>query len=90
MGVVVEGLAFDTQTKEALVGAKNGDNTHLSPVYNLMLARETGDWGEVTACAKKLNLSLPFVNRAYNEALAWGHQATSATLHLTRASRAGN
>jgi c-di-GMP-related signal transduction protein len=78
MGVVVEGLGFDPATKEDLLGAKIGKETPLSPLYQLMVAREKGDWEEVTAQAKKLNLSLPLVNRAYNEAMQWGHQMTSA------------
>lgn len=78
IGVVIDGLAFDSTTKDALLGAKSGKDTALSPLYHLMVAREEGDWEEVTAQAKKLNLSLPFVNRAYNEAMQWGHQMTSA------------
>jgi len=45
-----------------------------------MLAREEGDWEEVTAQARKVNLSLPQVNRAYNEAMAWARQVTSTPL----------
>ena len=78
MGVVMEGLGFDPATKEDLLGAKMGRETSLSPLFQLMLAREQGDWGEVTGHAKRLNLSLPFVNRAYNEAMQWAHQMTSA------------
>jgi c-di-GMP-related signal transduction protein len=78
MGVVVEGLAFDATTKDALLGAKKGSETPLTPLYRLMLAREEGDWEEVTAQARKLNLSLPQVNRAYNEAMAWARQMTAA------------
>lgn len=78
MGVVVEGLGFDPTTKEDLLGAKIGKKTALFPLYHLMVARDEGDWEEVTAQAKKLNLSLAFVNRAYTEALQWGHQMTSA------------
>jgi c-di-GMP-related signal transduction protein len=78
MGVVVEGLGFDPATKEDLLGAKIGKDTALFPLYHLMVAREGGDWEEVTAQAKRLNLSLPFVNRAYHEAMQWGHQMTSA------------
>ena len=78
MGVVVEGLGFDAATKEDLLGAKLGKETALFPLYHLMVAREEGDWEEVTAQAKKLNLSLPFVNRAYNEAMQWGRQMTAA------------
>src|SRR5581483_4361252 len=36
MGVVVEGLAFDPEIKEALLGAKKGSETPLTPLYRLM------------------------------------------------------
>ncbi len=78
MGVVVEGLAFDPDTKAELLGAKMGSQTALSPIYHLMVAREAGDWEQVAANANKLNLALSFVNRAYNEAMGWAHQMTSA------------
>lgn len=78
MGVVLEGLGFDPATKEDLLGAKSGKETALLPLFQLMAAREEGDWGEVTSQAKKLNLSLPFINRAYTEAMQWGHQMTAA------------
>ncbi len=78
MGIVVEGLGFDAATKEDVLGAKSGKETALFPIYHLILAREEGDWEEVTVQAKKLNLSLPFVNRAYNDAMQWAHQMNSA------------
>lgn len=78
MGVVVEGLAFDPEIKEALLGAKKGSETPLTPLYRLMLAREQGDWEDVIAHAKKMNLSLPQVNRAFNEAMAWAREMTVA------------
>jgi EAL and modified HD-GYP domain-containing signal transduction protein len=77
MGIVVEGLALDEDTKAELLGAKKGSNTPLTPIYRLMLAREIGEWEDVTTLAKLLNLSLPFVNRAYNEAMAWAREMTS-------------
>ena len=77
MGVLIEGLAFDADTKAELLGARTGGNTPLTPIYTLMVAREAGDWEQVTAQAKKLNLSLPAVNRAYNEALTWARQMTA-------------
>jgi EAL and modified HD-GYP domain-containing signal transduction protein len=76
MGVVVEGLAVDEHTKAELLGAKTGNETPLSPLYKIMVARESGNWEQVTAHAKKLNLSLPFVNRAFNEAMGWARQMT--------------
>lgn len=77
MGVVVEGLALDSATKEELLGAKIGRDTPLTPIYRLMLARESGEWEDVTTLAKQLNLSLPFVNRAYTDAMAWARAMTA-------------
>ncbi|MGB8064589.1 MAG: HDOD domain-containing protein [Candidatus Sulfotelmatobacter sp.] len=77
MGVVVEGLALDARVKEQLLQAKIGHESPLAPVYQLMLAREAGQWEDVTAFAKKLNLSPPFVNRAYTEAMAWAREMTA-------------
>ena len=78
IGVVVEGLAFDEKIKAALLGAKKGSETPLTPLYRLMLAREEGDWEEVIVQAKKVNLSVPQVNRAFNEAMAWAREMTAA------------
>ncbi|HXJ87144.1 MAG TPA: HDOD domain-containing protein [Candidatus Binatia bacterium] len=77
MGVVIEGLAFDAETRTELLGMKTGKETALSPIYELMVAREAGEWDVVARYAKKLNLSLPFVNRAYNEAVSWAHQMSA-------------
>jgi EAL and modified HD-GYP domain-containing signal transduction protein len=77
MGVVIEGLAFDAETRTELLGMKTGKPTALSPIYELMVSREAGEWDVVARHAKKLNLSLPFVNRAFNEAVSWAHQMTT-------------
>jgi EAL and modified HD-GYP domain-containing signal transduction protein len=77
MGIVVEGLAVDADTKAELLGAKTGADTPLSPVYRIMLAREAGNWEQVAVEAKTLKLSLPFVNRAYKKALEWAHEMTN-------------
>jgi EAL and modified HD-GYP domain-containing signal transduction protein len=78
MGVVIEGLAFDAATREELLGMKTGHSTALSPIYELMLAREAGEWDVVARHAKKPNLSLAFLNRSYNEAVSWAYQMTNA------------
>ena len=78
MGIVIEGLAFDAETRTELLGMKTGKPTALSPIYELMVSREAGEWDVVARHAKKLNLSLPFVNRAFNEAVSWAHQMTTA------------
>ena len=78
MGVVVEGLAFDPETKKELLGAKMGSETRLTPIYRLMVAREAGDWEQVTAQANKLKLALSFVNRAFTDAMDWANQMASS------------
>ncbi len=77
MGVVIEGLAFDAETRTELLGMKTGKPTALSPIYELMIAREAGEWDVVARQSKKLDLPLPFVNRAYNEPVSWAHQMTA-------------
>ncbi len=78
IGIVVETLALDPATKAQLVCGKSGEKTALSPIYDLMIARETGDWESVTRLGKQLNLSLYFVDKTYNEAMRWAFEVTSA------------
>jgi c-di-GMP-related signal transduction protein len=78
MGIVIEGLAFDAETRTELLGMKTGKATALSPIYDLRVSRETGEWDVVARHAKKLNMSLPFVNRSFNDAVSWAHQLTTA------------
>ncbi|MGA9354520.1 MAG: HDOD domain-containing protein [Terriglobales bacterium] len=78
IGVVVDKLSLDPETKAQLIVARTGGTTTLSPIYNLMVGREAGDWESVTKIGKQLNLSLYFVNKTYNEAMRWAHEVTSA------------
>lgn len=77
MGVVVEGLSFDTETRDELLTLKTEGETRLSPIYRLMIGLEQGDWGQVAGLARKLNLALTFVNRTYTEAMKWARQMTA-------------
>jgi EAL and modified HD-GYP domain-containing signal transduction protein len=77
MGFVLEGLAVDENMKAELMGVKTGKNTPLALIYQLMQAQEAGAWEQVTAHAKKLNLSLAFVNKSYNDAMTWAHKMTA-------------
>lgn len=78
IGVVVEHLPLDPVTKAQLLCGKTDNKTALSPVYELMVAREGGDWGKVTKLGKELNLSLVFIAASFNDALRWAHQLTGA------------
>ena len=78
IGMVIKDLSLDPVVKAQLLGAKTGAKTNLSPIYDLMLAQEAGDWGRVSQLARPLNLSLAFVGETSNAAMAWAHQITRA------------
>jgi len=46
--MVIEELSLAPDIKAQLLCAKTGKRTPLSPVYDLMVAREAGDWERVT------------------------------------------
>lgn len=77
IGAVVEKLSLEPKIKAQLVAGKTGAKTPLSPIYDLMLAREAGEWKTVTNLGKELNLSLYCVNMNYNEAMRWARDVTS-------------
>ena len=79
IGVVVEELHLDADIKAQLVYGKTGEKTPLSAIYDLMVAREAGEWSAVTSLGKQLNLSLYFIAESYNAAMKWGHEMTSST-----------
>ena len=81
IGMVIEELCLDPNIKEQLLCAKTAKKTPLSPVYDLMVAGEAGDWESVTRLGKQLNLSLSFVGKTSNEAMRWAHEITSASRH---------
>jgi EAL and modified HD-GYP domain-containing signal transduction protein len=76
IGVVIDELCLDATLKTQLLAAKTGKKTVLSPIFDLMMAREAGDWGLVTRLVKQLNLSLAFVAETSNAAMRWAHGVT--------------
>jgi EAL and modified HD-GYP domain-containing signal transduction protein len=78
MGVVIQDLSLEPDVKAQLLGAKTGAKTPLSSIYDLMVARESGDWEKVMRLGKQLNLSLSFIAEKSNEAMRWAHQVTNA------------
>ncbi len=79
IGMVVEALLLDPEITAQLLCGKTREKTTLSPVYDLMVAREMGDWGKVNELGKQLNLSLYFMDKIYNEAMRWAHEITRAS-----------
>lgn len=78
MGLVLGELSLDATIRNQLLSAKTGKKAPLSPIYDLMLAREAGDWSVVTPLGKQLNLSLSFVAESSNAAMGWAHEVTYA------------
>ena len=62
------------ETKTALLGQPSS----LRPLYQLMLAQESGEWENVSELAKQLTLSDDEVVDTWWQALSWAQQVTSA------------
>jgi EAL and modified HD-GYP domain-containing signal transduction protein len=73
MDVLLEQLPVDHETKAALLGQKGS----LRPLYQLMLAQESGEWSKSSELAKQLKLPDEEVASAWWQALQWAQAATS-------------
>ena len=73
MEVLLEQLPVEHETKSALLGQKST----LRPLYQLMLAQESGEWSQSSALAKQLKLSDEEVASTWWQALQWAQEATS-------------
>jgi c-di-GMP-related signal transduction protein len=85
IGMLIGELSLDPAIKAQLLAAKSGDKTPLTPIYDLMVAREMGDWSAVTRLGKQLNLSLSFIAERSNAAMQWAYEVTRATRSAERA-----
>lgn len=73
MGVVLEGISLDHETKNVLLG----NPSLLSPVHELMCAQETGDWERSATLAAQLHLPEGFVTECHWKAMRWAREVTS-------------
>ncbi len=69
---LLEQLPVDHETKAALLGQKSS----LRPLYQLMLAQESGEWTQSSALAKQLKLTDEVVASTWWEAMQWAQAAT--------------
>ena len=67
---VLETVPVDHETKAALLGRPS----RLRPLYELMLAREAGDWQTAADRSRVLRLSESEVADAYWQAMQWARQ----------------
>ena len=70
MVTILESVPVDHETKAVLLGGAS----KLRPMYQLMLALESGDWQGTTEQAQKLGLSDSDVAEAYWQAMQWVRQ----------------
>jgi c-di-GMP-related signal transduction protein len=73
MGVVLEGISVDKETKAVLLG----QDSQLAPVYRLMLAQDAADWEKVTSLSAQLHIQEAFVAECRWEAMEWARQMTT-------------
>ena len=69
---LLEQLPVEHETKAALLGQKSS----LRPLYQLMLAQESGEWTQSSALAKQLKLTDEVVASTWWEAMQWAQAAT--------------
>ncbi len=73
MSKVLEKVPVDQETKSLL----SGGASRLRPLYQLMLARESGEWKVSSEFSRQLRLSDSEVAEAYWQALQWARQVGS-------------
>jgi c-di-GMP-related signal transduction protein len=67
---VLEKVPLDQETKAVLLG----EESPLRPLYQLMLAQESGDWQNTSVLAKSLKLSESEVAEVHWNAMQWARQ----------------
>jgi c-di-GMP-related signal transduction protein len=74
MDALMKQLPVEREIRAALLGQKSS----LQPLYQLMLAHETGEWTQSSALAKQLSLSDAEVASTWWQAMQWAQEATSS------------
>lgn len=74
MVTILGSIPLEHETKAVLLGGAS----KLQPVYQLMLARESGDWKGTAEHAQRLGLSDSDVAEAYWQAMQWVRQLNAA------------
>jgi EAL and modified HD-GYP domain-containing signal transduction protein len=72
MRQVLENVPIDEQTRLVLLG----EASPLRPFYQLMLARESGEWKAASEQAAQLHLSQSEVAEYYWQAMQWARHVT--------------
>lgn len=73
MCVVVEGIPLDQESRAVLLG----NDSPLTPVYQLVLAHEDAQWQTATRLCAQLGLPEDVVAESHWSAMQWAHQSLS-------------
>jgi c-di-GMP-related signal transduction protein len=63
-------ISVDRETKSVLLGGAS----HLRPLYQLMLASESGDWEAVSQICPRMNLKETDAAETYFQAMRWARE----------------
>jgi c-di-GMP-related signal transduction protein len=75
MRQVLDNISIDQECKAALLGGVSP----LRPFYQLMLARESGEWKAVSELSSQLHLSDSDVADSYWQAMEWARQVSAGS-----------
>jgi c-di-GMP phosphodiesterase len=73
MSEVLEKIPLDSETKAVL----SGEPSLLQPIYQLMLAHETGEWESTRGLYTSLHLDADTVAASYWQSQQWARQVSS-------------
>lgn len=73
MGLVLDGISVEPDTRAVLLG----ERCRLTPIYDLMIAQETGEWNEAEGLANELHLPDTFAVDAHWTAMQWASEMTA-------------
>ena len=73
MGLVLDGIGLAAETRAVLLGHSGP----LAPIYDLMLAQESGAWQRVAQLAGQLRLRSSLIAECHWKAMQWARQMTA-------------
>ncbi|HXX44797.1 MAG TPA: HDOD domain-containing protein [Candidatus Acidoferrales bacterium] len=73
MGLVLDGIAVEPDTRAVLLG----EQCSLTPIYDLMLAQEAGEWSAAERLSEQLHLANTFAADVHWSAMQWASEMTS-------------
>jgi len=73
MGVVLEGISLDRETRAVLLGQKS----QLDAVYRLMLFQEAADWPKLSELSAQMKLPESLLSECHWKAMQWAREMTA-------------